>query len=60
LEFQLAGDLDFRAKSTTGGNQTVTESWWAEIEASLCLSSVLEGATGVAAKTAVLIAIQLG
>jgi len=60
LEFQLAGDLDFRAKTAAGGDQTVTHGWWAEAESSLCLGTVLEGVSGVTAETTVLIAIQLG
>jgi len=60
LELQLAGDLDFRAESAADRDQAVTNSWWAETKSSLGLSAVLEWAARVAAKAAVLIAIQLG
>jgi len=60
LEVQLAGNLDFRAESTTTRGETVKEGWWAETEASLCLGAVLEWTARVTATTTVLIAIQLG
>jgi len=60
LEFQLAGDLDFRAETAAGGDQTVTHGWGAEAESSLGLGTVLEWVAGVTAETTVLIAIQLG
>jgi len=52
--------LDFRAETTAARDQAVTHGGGAEAEAGLSLGTVLEGTAGVAAETAVLIAIQLG
>jgi len=58
LELQLAGDLDFRAETTTGGDKTIGASEGAEIEAGLGLRSVLGGGTRITAETELIIAIQ--